>query len=112
MGKTKYINANELRAMMYHGAFEEDSGLQRWDGGCWIRYKMFENALEQIEAADVAPQWIPVAEGLPEEDGRYLITGKRGTVYSIEYEDGRWYGGIQPIAWMPFPPPYKGGEEE
>ena len=53
MGKTKYIDANELRAMMYHGAFEEDSGLQRWDGGCWIRYKMFENALEQIEAADV-----------------------------------------------------------
>lgn len=53
MGKTKYIDANELRAMMYHGAFEEDSGLQRWDGGCWIRYKMFENALEQIGAADV-----------------------------------------------------------
>ena len=53
MGKTKYIDANELRAMMYHGAFEEDSDLQRWDGGCWIRYKMFENALEQIEPADV-----------------------------------------------------------
>lgn len=53
MSEPKYIDANELRAMMYHGAFEEDSGLQRWDGGCWIRYKMFENALEQIGAADV-----------------------------------------------------------
>lgn len=58
------------------------------------------------------PRWIPVAEGLPEEDGRYLITGKRGTVYSLEYEDKRWYGGIEPIAWMPLPSPYKGGEEE
>ena len=67
--------------------------------------------VDAIPAVDI-PRWIPVAEGLPEEDGRYLITGKRGTVYSIEYEDGRWYGGIQPIAWMPFPPPYKGGEEE
>ena len=63
-------------------------------------------------AADVEPQWIPVAEGLPEEDGRYLITGKRGTVYSLEYEDKRWYGGIEPIAWMPLPTPYKGGEDE
>ena len=53
MSEPKYIDANELRAMMFHGAFEEDSGLQRWDGGCWIRYKMFENALEQIGAADV-----------------------------------------------------------
>ena len=53
MSEPKYIDANELRAMMFHGAFEEDSDLQRWDGGCWIRYKMFENALEQIGAADV-----------------------------------------------------------
>ena len=58
------------------------------------------------------PRWIPVTERLPEEDGRYLITGKRGTVYSLEYEDERWYGGIQPIAWMPLPEPYKGGEEK
>ena len=49
----KYISADKLRAMMYHGAFEEDSDLQRWDSGCWIRYKMFKNALEQIEPADV-----------------------------------------------------------
>lgn len=59
----KYINANEFRAMMFHGAFEEDSDLQRWDGGCWIRYRMFERALEQIEPADVVEvkrgQWIP-----------------------------------------------------
>ena len=31
---------------MYHEAFETDSDMQKWDSGCWIRYKMFENALE------------------------------------------------------------------
>ena len=49
----KYISADKFRAMMYHRTFEEDNGLQRWDSGCWIRYKMFENALKQIEPADV-----------------------------------------------------------
>jgi hypothetical protein len=28
---------------MYHDAFESDTDLQKWDSGCWIRYKMFEN---------------------------------------------------------------------
>ena len=34
---------NKLSDAMYHEAFETDSELQKWDGGCWIRYKMFEN---------------------------------------------------------------------
>ena len=51
---SKYIDADELRARMYHEAFETDSDMQRWDSGCWIRYKMFENALKQMPAADVA----------------------------------------------------------
>ena len=63
--------------------------------------------VDAIPAVDI-PRWIPVTERLPEEDGRYLITGKRGTVYSLEYEDERWYGGIQPIAWMPLPSPFLG----
>ena len=43
------IDSEELRARMYHEAFEVDSDMQMWDGGCWIRYKLFENVLnEQI----------------------------------------------------------------
>lgn len=34
---------DELSRRMYHQAFETDTIFQRWDGGCWIRYKMFEN---------------------------------------------------------------------
>lgn len=40
---------DKLRAIMYHKAFEEDSDMQKWDSGCWIRYKMFENALKEVQ---------------------------------------------------------------
>ncbi|MBQ1576547.1 MAG: hypothetical protein IIZ83_06265 [Oscillospiraceae bacterium] len=35
-----------LRAKMYHEAFETDSDMQRWESGCWIRYKLFERTEE------------------------------------------------------------------
>lgn len=49
----KVVHVDELRAAMYHAAFEEDSDLQKWDGGCWIRYKMFENVLDSITTMDL-----------------------------------------------------------
>lgn len=42
----RLIDADALRRTMYHEAFEQDSPMQKWDSGCWIRYKMFERALE------------------------------------------------------------------
>lgn len=33
---------------MYHEAFEVDSDMQKWDGGCWIRYKLFEKILVNL----------------------------------------------------------------
>lgn len=59
---------------------------------------------------DGQPRWIPCSERNPDKDGRYLITGKMGTVYSLDLEDGRWYGGIKPIAWCVLPEPYKESE--
>ena len=62
MGKCKYgdrmsgyIDVDEFRRVMYHEAFETDSDLQKWDSGCWIRYKMFENAIKNFPIADVVP---------------------------------------------------------
>jgi len=49
----EYISRETLRDLMYTEAFERDTGLQRWDSGLWIRYKLFENCLEAIPAADV-----------------------------------------------------------
>lgn len=42
----RLIDASALEARMYHDAFEVDSDMQKWDSGCWIRYKMFENAIK------------------------------------------------------------------
>lgn len=42
----RLIDADALRERMYHDAFETDSDMQKWDSGCWIRYKMFENAIK------------------------------------------------------------------
>ena len=48
-----YIKVDALQNAMYHEAFETDTEMQRWDSGCWIRYKLFENILEQLPTADV-----------------------------------------------------------
>ena len=49
----EYINRETLRELMYTEAFDRDTGLQRWDSGLWIRFKLFENCLDTIPAADV-----------------------------------------------------------
>lgn len=59
MSDVRLIDANALIEAMYHEAFETDSDMQRWDGGCWIRYKMFENAI--YNAPTIKPkqgEWI------------------------------------------------------
>ena len=52
----RLIDAGALRQAMYHEAFETDTPMQRWDSGCWIRFKLFERMEE------AAPTIIP-AEG-------------------------------------------------
>lgn len=48
----RLIDANKLEANMYHEAFETDTDMQKWDSGCWIRYKMFENQIEKMPTVD------------------------------------------------------------
>lgn len=52
----RLVDIDALSHEMYHMAFETDSELQKWDGGCWIRYKMFEKCRDNaptIEAVEV-----------------------------------------------------------
>ena len=51
----KYIDREAFMQSMYHEAFEKDSDLQKWDGGCWIRYKLLENVMSATPPADVRP---------------------------------------------------------
>ena len=48
----RLIDADELSNVMYHQAFETDTDSQKWDSGCWIRYKMFENAIADAPTVD------------------------------------------------------------
>ena len=60
----RLIDADALKEKMYHEAFETDSDMQKWDSGCWIRYKMFENSIES--APTIEPKkgkWIWDDEG-------------------------------------------------
>ena len=43
----RLIDADKLSEAMYHEAFETDTDMQMWTGGCWIRYKMFENKIKE-----------------------------------------------------------------
>lgn len=64
------ISVDELRAAMYHEAFEEDSDLQKWEGGCWIRYKLFENVLDSILTIDLPDTDV---EKLNDEERRIFL---------------------------------------
>ena len=58
----RLIDADALNDSMFHEAFETDSELQKWDSGCWIRYKMFEKHLDMAPTVDAVPvvrgEWI------------------------------------------------------
>ena len=42
---------DEVSRAMYHQCFEcnNDEDMQKWDSGNWIRYKLFENVIEQLK---------------------------------------------------------------
>lgn len=48
----RLIDADDFGNRMYHEAFEKNSDLQKWDSGCWIRYKLFENVLREQPTVD------------------------------------------------------------
>ena len=62
----RLIDADELNEFMYHEAFETDSEMQKWDSGCWIRYKMFENNLAKCKPVDAEPvvhgHWVRIPQ--------------------------------------------------
>lgn len=67
------IDRNVLRARMYSEAFERDTDMQRWDSGCWIRYKLFENVVDNIPTEPYTPRWHRVEDELPKEAGEYIV---------------------------------------
>lgn len=56
------IDADALKDAMYTETMLKDTDMQRWDSGCWIRYKLFENVLREQPTIDAVPvrrgKWI------------------------------------------------------
>ena len=139
----RLIDADALSKAMYDEAFENDESynetnpMARWDSGLWIRYKMFENILD--EAPTIEPKWIPCSERMPKDSGDYLVRFSDEyiedhsslDVAEIEIERfdadcesfGYWVDRFDPvslgfvdsdwvelpiIAWMPLPKPWEG----
>ena len=44
----RLVDGDLLDRKMYHAAFETDTDFQKWDSGCWIRYKLYENIRDEI----------------------------------------------------------------
>lgn len=69
--------------------------------------KVLSNFLEKY----FIPRWISVSEKLPEENGGYLVTVKRGYVTTA-----LWVGNAknwkEVTAWMPLAKPYKAESED
>ena len=111
------IDADALEARMYYEAFEKDSADQRWDSGCWIRYRLFEKALKEAPTVEERKtgKWIPCSERYPEENQICIVTDEtmrntyeyRFCKETYDENQGWTYLKHRIIAWMPLPEPYQ-----
>lgn len=103
----RLIDADALRAAMYHEAFETDTDMQKWDSGCWIRYKMFENAIEAAPTVRVGGNACKhrAPDGrcqlyTDDEVTSYCVDGpcpdEEPTIEAEPVKRGRWY---RPEGW-------------
>lgn len=93
----------------------------------WYRgMECAQDIVEELPSAEA--DWIPVSEGLPSEDGDYLVckSWEYHGMDVLQWVDGwncyRGYDGkinreseidgADILAWMPLPKPYKGGDTE
>ena len=88
----RLIDANKLEASMYHEAFETDTDMQKWDSGCWIRYKMFENQIEKMPTVDAIEvvrckdcKYLNIINKAP----LYAYCGKSNYIFHLFEEDTR-----------------------
>ena len=102
--------------------------------------QILDRRIKQLPSAQPEQRWIPCSERLPDEH-EWLGTKKFGTTISnevyvtfeapdgqrfakhISFQNGKlspvdeqrmkvWFKGAKPIAWMPLPEPYRGGDKE
>ena len=77
----RLIDADALSNAMYRKSFETDDGRQRWDGGLWIRYRVFEEARDEATTIDAEPvrhgKWIDKSGGIEGAWNHCSVCGER-----------------------------------
>lgn len=69
-----------------------------------------KNAIVQDWREVPSERWIPCSERLPEEHEEVLTYNPVFGITFNSIHNGKWRK--HPVAWMPLPEPYKGGEKE
>lgn len=82
----------------------------------YVHYEDMVHAIKHLPSAQPEQRWIPCSERLPEKNCRCLTTNEAWGSFEVDWNawiDGQWlYPNEKPIAWMPLPEPYRGGDSE
>jgi len=88
-----------------------DALTHEWDG---MVTSVFD-VIKSLPSAQPEQRWVPCSERLPEKNCRCLTTNEAWGSFEVDWNawiDGQWlYPNEKPIAWMPLPEPYRGGDE-
>lgn len=71
--------------------------------------------IDKLRAGAADPRWIPLSSRYPDMGENVLACTKRGTIYIAQETGEGWKNSTgkmaAPVAWMPLPAKYTGGEE-
>lgn len=70
--------------------------------------------IDKLRAGAADPRWTPLRNRRPDMNENVLACTKRGTIYIAQETDEGWKNSTgkmaEPVAWMPLPTKYTGGE--
>lgn len=71
--------------------------------------------IDKLRAGAADPRWVPLRNRRPDMNENVLACTKRGTIYIAQETDEGWKNSTgkmaEPVAWMPLPERYTGGEK-
>lgn len=107
--------AEELeRQYDFYDHWDEDENIRAEEClECARDYKQQAEWLTELKQRREADEWVPVSEGLPEKEGKCLVTTDFGDVCEDSFVDGifvLYLGNV--IAWRYKPAPYKENKDD
>lgn len=70
--------------------------------------------IDKLRAGAADPRWVPLRNRRPDMNENVLACTRRGTIYIAQETDEGWKNTTgkmtEPVAWMPLPAKYTGGE--